>query len=900
VSIIESGALLAALVLLGSVSVPSNAGGSKPKERDEWLSVRGNPRLDARSPGKGRITDPGILWKQFVGGYDTFIEIAPGAENATTSVPADTITKKSIEVLSDDRWGLTPPITLIAGSSQPWWRDTCTVYADILPDSPGLEKVSFESGFNKPTVDGQWAKCIGTLSKWDGSAWQEVWRTDEIDLMFSALPIVGDFDRDGRLEIAALPWKDILIYDALTGKLKDRCTFTEGRSYGFFGVYDLDGDGLSEFVVMSDYCKHINVLGYRDGKLGVFWTDDIELGFDNPQKVLRVNPNSVADVDGDGKPEMMVCLYNGTGDERWHVSIRDPMTGKTKLDFVDEYLNGVVDIDGDGVYELLTTRAKGQGVPGIGSILCRKIRNGVADVLWKEDGAGWESWDRPLSRNTNSGANLGTRDVLARSFDNVTYVAITSRDSDDPNSERISIRKWESGGMTEVSSAAGPGIRALGIDSSGHALLRFTNVGKAKASVATKSGGVKLHASTLRGVPNGTVTVAWGRHARRPVIAAMGPYEHEQIVTFHPPCSNGAESVVRRVHLRGESVHWPYIVIGPSMADIFGDGRRQLIGATSSPSGCGRIVVCDLEGREIWHHDFPDIPGGPPMWNVGAVILWQTGHLTSREHKDVIVSVRRSIMHSEETYALSGLNGSMLWHRDHQISQRGVGGTHFAIVDIDGDGLEDVVSFWPSIYYALKGTTGNDIVARDMFWPGQLAQNIYWGVPIAVTLQDGKPGLVYASSNRVMAGLIRADGGLAWFDALNFGPDGYPALGDFTGGGALEMIVTGTGEKPEVRCYDVNTGKIRWTMPSPAGRQPSGSASADLNSDGRDEAVFTYGSKVYCIGSSEDGKSGKVLWSIDAGNIVGAPAIADIDGSGFVSIIVVDQGGTVHAIGQKD
>ena len=90
---------------------------------------------------------------------------------------------------------------------------------------------------------------------------------------------------------------------------------------------------------------------------------------------------------------------------------------------------------------------------------------------------------------------------------------------------------------------------------------------------------------------------------------------------------------------------------GPVIADLAGDGHRQVILATAAPSGCGRLRTIDLSGEEIWHHDFTTIPGVPPVWNEGGIILWRTGHFRSHTRQDVLVTTRRSMMHSDETVA---------------------------------------------------------------------------------------------------------------------------------------------------------------------------------------------------------------------------------------------------------
>jgi hypothetical protein len=35
---------------------------------------------------------------------------------------------------------------------------------------------------------------------------------------------------------------------------------------------------------------------------------------------------------------------------------------------------------------------------------------------------------------------------------------------------------------------------------------------------------------------------------------------------------------------------------------------------------------------------------------MGGIILWQAGHLTGRRTQDVLVTIRRSMMHSEKRY----------------------------------------------------------------------------------------------------------------------------------------------------------------------------------------------------------------------------------------------------------
>jgi outer membrane protein assembly factor BamB len=83
----------------------------------------------------------------------------------------------------------------------------------------------------------------------DNGEWREVWKTQPIPLLFVSNVIIGDFDGDGKTEIAITPWYDVWVLDAETGELKYKSPFKHpgaesGRAYGWFGAHDIDGDGV--------------------------------------------------------------------------------------------------------------------------------------------------------------------------------------------------------------------------------------------------------------------------------------------------------------------------------------------------------------------------------------------------------------------------------------------------------------------------------------------------------------------------------------------------------------------------------------------------------------------------------------------------------------------------------
>ena len=854
-------------------------------DRAEWLTQRGNNSLDGHTGAKGALVAPKVVWSQFVGVFDAFVVAAPGDGPAAVPLPDNDKTSLSGDA-SDGRWGLSAPPGNFEGRGQPVPGNTSVVCADVLPDVPGLEKVEFESGFSKPTVNGKWQPCVGRCFAWKDGKWDKVWETDPLDMLFIALPLAGDFDGDGRIEIAFLPWYELVLLDAQTGRIKDRCKFTEGRSYGFFGAYDLDGDGRGEFVVAADFCKHIDVLGFRDGRLAVLWSKPIEPDISNPQKILRVNPDPVADMDGDGKLEVMENLWDGTTDARWHLLVHDGMTGAVKADLAVTYMQGLCDLDGDKTAELLILATSGAGVPQFGPSRVCRIKDGTAATLWEQTDAGWQTWDPPLKPNINSGATLAQQTALCRRIDGTTWAALRSTDSD--GKVTVSLVSWEDKGFEKVLSATAPALQAIAIAPQGQLLLKSA-VPPGHAGEITLTGGRGTYLGSQRRGLNPSTPIVVNGPDNTPRILLQG--NNEKLLAFQPTGDVSAPlSPVWEIDGHAQGDNWPN-TYGPVAADLSGDGHRQVLYATAAPSGCGRLLAADLDAHEVWHHDFPEIPGTAPVWNTGGIIFWQAGHFTDAVTRDVLVTVRRSMMHSEETLLLSGKDGTQLWRRNRQISQRGVGGIAFAVADFDGDGLDDAASFHPSIFYILKGTTGADIVARDATWEKVPAKPVYWGKPVAghFLKADGPADVFMAGT--AMTGLVRADGTLVWHDALDKSAKTF-AFGDFDGDGKTEAL--GAEYEDGLRCYDAATGAVKWRMANPMTLPLAGAASADLDGDGKDEAVFTGGTSVGCFGDTNG--QGTLKWRVDLPCTIGPSVLADTDGTGTLSLLVMGVDGCLYCI----
>jgi outer membrane protein assembly factor BamB len=652
----------------------------------------------------------------------------------------------------------------------------------------------------------------------------------------------------------------------------------------------LDKDGKSEFVVEADFSKHVDVLGFREGKLSVLWQCAIEPYISNPQKILRVNPNPMADVDGDGKQEVVVCAYNDSGDNAWHVLIHDGITGAVKADLANEFFEGAVDVDGDGVAEMLTTQTRGAGVSTSGPIRVYRLKNAAAAVWTQPDGA-WARWEPPLLANVNSAATFAQRTVLCRPAASGAMCVFRRTVNAESGDEELRTAQWRENAFATRMQVRGRDLEARSVDASGALLMRCAANPDRAAKLDVASGRARVIGSERKGIPAQTVAIAHAAGTDRPVIVIQGT--GEQLVAFHPPEGGTPAKELWRIRGRAQGENWPS-VLGPVVADLAGDGGGQILYASTSASGCAEFVAANLvSGAALWRHEFPQLPGTPPVWNTGGIILWQTGHFTGTATQDMLVTVRRSMMHSEETCLLSGREGREIWHRDRQISQRGVGGIPFAVADFHGDGLEDAASFHPSIFYILKGTTGQDIIAMDATWKDVPSKPVYWGLPIALRVGPERRAAVFMAGANMTA-LVDADGALRWWDALDKSAKRF-AFGNFGGSGHIEAM--GFGYEDGIRCYNVETGVVEWKMPMPGIGETIGAASGDVNGDGRDEALAVIGRTLYCIGTSaQDAPRGSVLWHVELPANVGPPAIASVDSAGRIGVVLASDDGRVYCV----
>ena len=333
----------------------------------------------------------------------------------------------------------------------------------------------------------------------------------------------------------------------------------------------------------------------------------------------------------------------------------------------------------------------------------------------------------------------------------------------------------------------------------------------------------------------------------------------------------------------------------PQAADLDGDGRFEVLFAAEDPHGLTSLVCVDGRGKLRWRSSVEGCPWGGLQ---AGVDHWTFGHFTSRPHaRDVYVDLHRRSKNSGEGWLLRGDTGKVLWKRKGIVAKETAmpfGGGIPAVADMNGDGIDDLVAMFYTVYGAVNGATGD-----PLFPPAFLTGQNYFGKWLAYsepTVADlnGDGALeVYLNSHSYARGgyaAVHADGRPLWgeFHNNDEGSSGLGPVGDFDGDGKLEIavpVLNGT-----LLCLNAADGSHKWSIKTPV---TGDVIAADINGDGIKELLFAgQDGRMHAV----SGKDGHEVWSIAAG---GHPIVADIDGDGLLDVLAVGDDGTLRVIGQK-
>jgi len=882
----------------------------------DWLQYRGDRCLTGRCWSTGDIATPALKWSRFIGARESLLSFSTESGNpGTQQLPTSDYSPEAFSSLYAE-WGYTGPFLDLDGTGTLSYVGYNPNYkvGKMIPTLAGLQKVEFDSGFTtggNPSIP-----LYGRMYSRSGGQWSLSWTSDAIPHMYVAQPIFGDFDDDGEMEVACTPFYNIWILNAATGVTEHIVPFVpsgteSGRSYGWFGAFDLDADGRMEFVALSNAENYVSVIGWDGNQPVKLWDRLIERGVSAVQTQQRAPTNAVQDVDGDGLLEIVTSFYNATGDGCWHAQVINGTTGEVKLDLAEQIVMGLEDLDNDGAVDLLCAQTTGQLLSESALLTAFSFNGGLISNLWQETDSSYQMQsivDFPA--NVNSSATIGRTTLLAGPTAAGGRPVFFTRHVEDMAAGLIRVTMWQmnqEGQIVAAGSAVAPNLEALAvrIDSAGGptVLMRAQSTGDVPAEIEYSGAVPQVAASRRNSGSWGPAVVARLSTGPKTVVVEAAC---ERVLAFQP---NGSSTTLKWSRpgrglywggsLSGEGWYWGGVVA----ADLEGNGTPCIIVGTRSPAGQARIQALRPDGSEYWSHDFADMPGAPPIWNTSGLTMWFAGRFRDASRDDVLVNIRRT--NYAECILLDGLTGAEIWRRTEgghvQGVARSAGGYWTAIFDYDGDGLDEAYCCYPDVAIVMDGADGSLLL--DKYTGDTFGFQVIAYTPVVGDLLQMGGAQVLAAGNQWLTGLTDLDGVSIWNTGMQTNtPLCVPqCFGDVDGDGKVDVLSPGHRPAPgssqqEFRCYDAATGSLKWSFPMD-GYSVSAPACCDVNGDGRVECLFGSGATLYCVGASIDGLSGRVLWTMDLPGYIGAPSIADVDGSGRPQIVLTCSDGYVYGIG---
>jgi hypothetical protein len=647
--------------------------------------------------------------------------------------------------------------------------------------------------------------------------------------------------------------------------------FSVGRPYGLLHAADIDGDGFRDLVMVGTHVEeYIAVLRNEQGRaFSPAWTLFVEKDFPEDHRRVVAKPTSLVDVNRDGKLELVLGLYNLTGDRRWRTMVFDPLKGYGAQLAVlpDRQFWGCYDVDGDGVPEIIVSPA-GPGRFDLADTV-EAVRGRDFAVAAALDAAQPStrytsiSWmNRPLGKSVQYYGALDMPLYLDDGADSGLVVRRTRAD------DRAQVWQVRDGANGLKPLAAGA-----------FQLEWMLTVGADRLRGACRDVPPAL-AGGAADVPAAHGALVCRANGRRELVLSLSD---GTVIGGHPDLARSGQ-FTNPWRLRGTM---PAIWMDPRGGRlVFAADPHANVITVCRPDG--QSGACPVEARIV-----PKLPFNRNHMLVGVYPRGEAGMIPfGGERWRLFLPLR--LGENQLGCALYDHTGALLW----QDADVGPMPRLAAVADLDGNGRETIVvdNHGMQYFYDLAGKRrmiahnwGESIPGRGngcahaqpvigRYGPGGALRIVMTpGFSAIETLDAAGKRLALQPMEHYNKFAPRAGA-----VGLVAPPDGW-ALG----------VVSALGV---FHCVDTETCRNRWTLDLDCPRSaPMGVCAADVDGDGRDEFLVGLPDGRLLAIAERDGR-GAIRWTVQFDAAVTDCIVADVRGDGQPAVIVETDDGYVRIL----
>lgn len=668
--------------------------------------------------------------------------------------------------------------------------------------------------------------------------------------------VLADMDNDSRPEVVVAGKPGYVgVADLDTGAMRFDLHYKVtdgpdiGRPYGLLTAQDLDGDGYRDVVMASCQVEeYVGVVRNVGGKaLALVWSQFVEKDYPDDRVELRPNITSVADLDGDGKPELVVGLYNTTGDGKWHTVAFDPMGGYSarRMDLPGRFFWGCWDMDGDGAAEVVTSSEAARRPSASATYQIVDGRTG-RDVS-SAGSASLTTWTGP-TRDDTGFMGLRASPVFVAAADGGLLIRRRGGAEELWRLSRgggsFARRRIGAGARSVLLSMARPNL--AGVDQGFRGADGPGGADAANARVSMASGVRELivemsDGRTVGGVPDwrrpGRFRTSWSMPGAMPsvwigpdgrrVVCTAGPAPEELHIGV-PDAGSRKPAPLSRVPLPFP-VYLNAITRSGSTLLPFGDQAMRLFVGLQTGVHTLASALYDEAGKELWLNKAT----GPYPRSAAAARLGPDGAWSL-------------VVNDHYNKAIYRLDGSTL-------------------VDLPYGSYRGGIMVNSPYTLPIVGPFGADGASRILFTPG------------LDTIQS------LDASGAVLMN--------RFFNTYEFEYCGSAVASLRPGAWDVAMV----NHDGILHCVDALTGRSRWTMDLGTKAAVFNVSTVDVDGDGRDNLIVGLPTGELLALDERDGK-GVVLWRKPFAAGIRDAFAADLDGDGHSEIIVETEDGRVRVL----